>query len=52
MAVVEEVEAALDKDHSIGRLRLSVVAEMHDSAGGSQEMRVGNSYSWSIADCG
>lgn len=40
MAIVEQIETALDIDHIIGGLRLTVIAEMHNSSCCSQEVRV------------
>ena len=52
MAVVQQVEAALDIDHFICRLRLTVVTEMHDSSSGCQEVRVRDTDCLSLSSWG
>jgi hypothetical protein len=42
MAIVQQVEASLNEDDFVGGLRLTIVAEMHHSSGGGQELRVWN----------
>ena len=42
MAIVQQVEASLNEDDFVGGLRFTIVAEMHHSSGGGQELRVRN----------
>ena len=42
MAIVQEVKAALNEDDFVGGLWLTIVAEMHHSSSGGQELRVRN----------
>jgi hypothetical protein len=45
VAIVQQVEAPLNEYDSIAGFRLTVIAEMHHSSGGGQELRVRNTYS-------